>query len=83
MNATYRKQTYDLKEVLTDLTYGQDGDFTSKLDYQVGQTWLNHSLLEIMEVYTDQGRCYSIYTSDFVAVKKAIRLELKIQRYTI
>ena len=85
MNATFRSQTYDLKEVLTNITYGIDGNSDSRLSYKVGQAKHNNnkSLLEITEVYSDQGRCYSIYTSDIVAIEEAIVLSLKFKRLII
>ena len=85
MNATFRSQTYDLKEVLTNITYGKDGNFDSPLNYKVGQTKHNNnkSLVEITEFYSELGRCYSIYTSDIVAVEEAVVLSLKFKRLII
>ena len=85
MNATFRSQTYDLKEVLTNITYGKDGNIDSPLNYKVGQTKHNNnkSLVEITEIYSELGRCYSIYTSDIVAVEEAVVLSLKFKRLII
>ena len=74
-NATFRKQTFDLNDILINMTYSPGSDYDSILSFKVGQTEHKGSLVEIIEVYSDRGRCYSIYTSNIISIEEVIRLE--------
>ena len=68
-------QTFDLKDILKNMTFGQGNNFQTILSFKVGQTMHKNSLLEIIEVYSERGRCYSIHMSNIITIEESIRLE--------
>ena len=62
MNETFRRVTFDLKDILVNITAGKDGDFERDIFvYNVTQSRQDAMSTEVLEIYSDQGRCYSFY----------------------
>ena len=80
MNSTFRKTTFDLNEVVTGLAYGTDGTFNTSLAIKVGVTNHRNAIVEIMEVYSEYGRCYSVYSNATVNTNTVLRFTFNNDR---
>ena len=80
MNETFRKATFDLSEVLVEMISGRNGNYTHKLNYEIGNQRRFDNITEVLEVYSEQGRCYSIYHNAPFATETAVIITLNITR---
>jgi hypothetical protein len=80
MNSTFRKMTFDLKEVVLGLSYWIDGTFKTNVDLKVGIQNLKNTIVEIIEVYSERGRCYSFYSNALIASNIVLKFEFNICR---
>ena len=80
MNETFRKATFDLSEVLVEMISGRNGNYTHKLNYEIGNQRRFENITEVLEVYSEQGRSYSIYHNAPIATETAVIITLNITR---
>ena len=80
MNETFRRATFDLQEVLVNLTHGTGGNYTTKLNINVGFERRFDQNVGVLEIYSEQGRCYSLYSETSIGPLTSVKIVLNITR---
>ena len=81
MNETFRRVTFDIKEVLINVSGGYDGDFEKvPFRYKVGQSRQDNVTNEVLEIYSEQGRCYSFFTRIVNTTDAVVKIVMNVTR---
>ena len=80
MNETFRRATFNISEVLVSLTFGKGGNFSKRRELAIGFERRFDDSLGVLEIYSEQGRCYSIHAKTVIDPDSIVKMDLNIQR---
>ena len=80
MNETFRRATFNISEVLVSLTFGKGGNYSKRRELAIGFERTFDNSLGVLEIYSEQGRCYSLHAKTVIDPDTIIIMVLNIQR---
>ena len=80
MNETFRRATYNLHEVLTEFSVGTFGNYSELANYKIGHERRFDNMTEVLEIYSEQGRCFSFHNTAPIMLAKVVKFAVKITR---
>ena len=80
MNETFRRATYNLHEVLTEFSVGTFGNYSELANYKIGHERRFDNMTEVLEIYSEQGRCFSFHNKVPIMLAKVVKFAVKISR---